>query len=220
LLNSQTTRDLFDGDLVARTEALAEGAVTLRQFAAPKAQRLFDAVVAIGLAAPFRHMVTGGGFSMSVAMTNCGRVGWMSDRRGYRYAPKDPDSKLPWPTMPEVFAELAGAAALAAGYHDFVPDSCLINRYVAGARMSLHQDKNEQDFSAPIVSVSLGLSTVFLFGGLRRSDRPRRTVLDSGDVVVWGGPSRLTFHGVAPLADDEHPLTGNCRINLTFRKAL
>jgi len=156
---------------------------------------------------------------MSVAMTNCGPVGWVSDRKGYRYSPIDPETGRPWPEMPSVFLNLAAGAAAEAGYSGFQPDACLINRYEPGTRMGLHQDRDEQDFSAPIVSVSLGLSAVFLWGGLSRSDRPRRIALEHGDVVVWGGPSRLTFHGIAPLAEDDHPLTGRARVNLTFRKA-
>lgn len=157
---------------------------------------------------------------MSVAMTNCGGAGWLSDRSGYRYDAIDPASGAPWPPIPAVFHRLAVGAADRAGFHDFAPDVCLINRYEPGAKLSLHQDKDERDFTAPIVSVSLGLPAVFLWGGLRRSDRPRRIRLESGDVVVWGGPARLVYHGVAPLADGEHPLTGRYRINLTFRKAL
>ena len=157
---------------------------------------------------------------MSVAMTSCGEAGWVSDRRGYRYDRNDPVSGHPWPAMPEAFQELAQRAADAAGFAGFVPDSCLINSYVPGARLSLHQDSNERDFAAPIVSVSLGLPAVFLFGGATRRERPRRILLESGDVVVWGGPARLTFHGVAKLEAGEHPLTGARRINLTFRKAL
>jgi DNA oxidative demethylase len=169
--------------------------------------------------APFRHMVTPGGHVMSVAMTNCGSAGWVTDRSGYRYDAADPEAGKPWPAMPASFRSLAGAAAAEAGFSGFAPDACLINRYAPGARMSLHQDRDETDFGAPIVSVSLGLSATFLFGGLQRSDRPRRYRLEHGDVVVWGGPARLAFHGVAPLADGEHALMGRLRINLTFRKA-
>lgn len=169
--------------------------------------------------APFRHMVTPGGHPMSVAMTNCGKLGWISDRSGYRYDADDPEFGKPWPAMPPSFRKLAGQAAEDAGFGAFSPDACLINRYQPGAKMSLHQDKDERDFGAPIVSVSLGLSAVFLFGGLKRSDKPRRFHLEHGDVVVWGGPARLNFHGVAPLAEGEHALLGRQRINLTFRKA-
>jgi len=202
------------------TENFAAGAVLLRGFAAAESERLVAAVAAVAARAPFRHMVTPGGFSMSVAMTNCGAAGWVTDRRGYRYAPEDPDSGEPWPAMPRIFADLAARAAAAAGFPNFAPDACLINRYAPGARLTLHQDRNERDFSAPIVSVSLGLPATFLFGGLRRADRPRRMRLDSGDIAVWGGPARLAFHGVDKLAAGSDPLTGPWRINLTLRKAL
>jgi alkylated DNA repair protein (DNA oxidative demethylase) len=165
-------------------------------------------------------MMTRGGFTMSVAMTNCGKAGWITDRRGYRYDSVDPETDKPWPAMPEVFSSVAVRAAEAGGFSKFEPDACLINRYEPGARMSLHQDRNEQDFGQPIVSISLGLPAVFLFGGNERSDRPSKVYLESGDVVVWGGPARLAFHGIAPLADGEHPLTGRARFNLTFRRAL
>ncbi len=200
-------------------QPLAEGAVLLRGFASEITSELMSALDSITAAAPFRHLVTPGGYRMSVAMTNSGKLGWVSDRSGYRYDPIDPDSGQPWPAMPDVFLHLARSAAAAAGYRDFQPDCCLVNRYAPGAKLSLHQDRDERDFTAPIVSVSLGLPAVFLWGGLKRSDRPRRIRLESGDVVVWGGPSRLTYHGIAPLADGEHPVTGRARINLTFRKA-
>jgi alkylated DNA repair protein (DNA oxidative demethylase) len=191
----------------------------LRGFAAVRAGALLDAVERIGVAAPFRRMSTPGGHTMSVAMTNCGDLGWVTDRRGYRYQPVDPLSGELWPAMPEVFRAVATEAAAAAGYANFRADACLINRYEPGARLTLHQDRNEHDMTAPIVSVSLGLPASFLFGGALRSDRPRRMRLDHGDVVVWGGPTRLFFHGVEPLDDGWHPATGHCRINLTFRKA-
>jgi alkylated DNA repair protein (DNA oxidative demethylase) len=203
----------------AAVEPLAEGATILRRFAQPMATRLIEAVARVAAAAPFRTMVTPGGYTMSVAMTSCGRLGWVTDRSGYRYDTIDPATRRPWPSLPPVFRELATGAAAAAGYAGFEPDACLVNRYEPGTRLSMHQDRNERDFGAPIVSVSLGLPAVFLFGGARRQDRPRRVRLESGDVVVWGGPTRLNFHGVAPLADGEHPLTGRRRINLTFRKA-
>ena len=157
---------------------------------------------------------------MSVAMTNCGQAGWISDKSGYRYDSVDPLTGRLWPTMPASFLCVATRAAAKAGFKGFEPDACLMNRYEPGARLTLHQDKNERDFNAPIVSVSLGLPATFLFGGLSRKDRPRRFRLQNGDVAVWGGPARLAYHGVAPLADGDHPLTGRCRINLTFRKAL
>jgi len=198
---------------------MAEGAVLLRGFARPSESELIAALRDTVDQAPFRHMVTPGGHSMSVAMSNCGHLGWVTDRSGYRYDANDPETGRPWPAMPVVFHRLAVAAAEQAGFPGFSPDACLINRYQPGARMSLHQDKDEKDFGAPIVSVSLGLPAVFLFGGLKRTDKPRRFRLEHDDVVVWGGPTRLVFHGVAPLADGEHLLMGRQRINLTFRKA-
>lgn len=208
--------DLFDDD--RRDLVLAPGAMVLGGFATDKAGALLDAVARIVAQAPLRHLVTPGGWRMSVAMTNCGRVGWVSDRRGYRYDAIDPESGRAWPAMPPVFAELAGAAADAAGFAGFVPDCCLINHYAPGARLSLHQDRDEQDRTAPIVSISLGLPATFLWGGARREDRPRRLRLAHGDAVVWGGPARFAFHGVDPVLDGTHPLTGRARINLTFRK--
>jgi alkylated DNA repair protein (DNA oxidative demethylase) len=201
-------------------QLLSEAAVVLRGFARDTAARLVAEVDGITAVAPFRNMVTPGGFRMSVGMTNCGRAGWVTDRKGYRYEPVDPITGMPWPAIPESFRRLAATAAAAAGYPDFEPDACLINLYEPGTRLSLHRDENERDLAAPIVSVSLGLPAVFLFGGNSRSDRPRRILLQSGDIVVWGGPDRLAYHGVAPLAEGEDPLTGNRRINLTFRKAL
>jgi DNA oxidative demethylase len=200
-------------------EALCPGAAVLRQFVQANEDAIFTALRVIEPHAPFRHMVTPGGFRMSVAMTNCGSYGWVSDRSGYRYDPVDPDSNKTWPPMPEAFLTLARTAADEAGYPNFIPDACLINRYAVGTRLSLHQDKNEHDFTAPIVSVSLGLPAAFLFGGPRRADRCLRVPLEHGDVVVWGGAVRLNFHGVLPLKAGEHPRTGEHRINLTFRKA-
>lgn len=191
----------------------------LRGFARPFEAELLPALRAIVKQAPFRHLIAPGGHRMSVAMTNCGSVGWVSDSTGYRYDAIDPESSQPWPAMPTVLRRLAADAASDAGFNGFEPEACLINRYVPGAKLSLHQDKDELDFAAPIVSVSLGLPAIFLFGGLKRADKPRRYRLEHGDVVVWGGPSRLFFHGVAPLADGEHALMGRQRINLTFRKA-
>ena len=211
------------GDLLScldPVESIGERAVVLRGFAQREAGALVDAVTEIAAAAPFRNMVTPGGFRMSVAMTNCGRAGWITDRKGYRYEPTDPMTGQAWPPIPRSFRDLAARAADAAGFPGFAPDACLINRYEPGTRLSLHRDENERDLTAPIVSVSLGLPAVFLFGGKSRSDRPRRIALESGDVVVWGGPDRLVYHGVAPLAEGNDPLTGQCRINLTFRKAL
>ena len=192
----------------------------LRGFARREAVVLVAAVAEVTAAAPFRNMITPGGFRMSVAMTNCGRAGWVTDRNGYRYEFVDPLTGQDWPPMPPSFQGLASAAAKAAGFAGFEPDACLINRYEPGTRLSLHRDENERDLAAPIVSVSLGLPAVFFFGGKSRGDRPRRIRLEGGDVVVWGGPDRLVYHAVAPLAEGNDPLTGQCRINLTFRKAL
>jgi alkylated DNA repair protein (DNA oxidative demethylase) len=208
-------------DLFAESRAaMAPGAVLLRGYALPHETELLAAIEAVAAEAPFRHMVTPGGFTMSVAMTTCGTAGWVTDRKGYRYSPTDPLSGKPWPAMPAPFQALAAAAAAEAGYPGFQPDSCLINRYEPGTKLSLHQDQDEEDFSQPIVSVSLGLPATFLFGGPKRADPTAKFPLVHGDVAVWGGPSRLFFHGVATLKDGHHPLLGRKRINLTFRRAL
>src|SRR6266571_4581241 len=200
---------LFESDsLPPSHERLDEGAVLLRGFATAEAPLLVEEVAVVAQAAPFRHLVTPGGYTMSVAMTNCGRVGWVSDRKGYRYDPLDPDTNSPWPALPGAFLDLARRAAAEGGFPDYDPDACLINRYIAGAKLGLHQDRDEKDQWAPIVSVSLGLPAVFLWGGKRRSDPVRRLRLESGDIAVWGGPARFTYHGVAPLSDGHHPLTG------------
>ena len=195
------TSDLFGHAEPAapRDEPLCEGAVVLRGFALADQRDLLHAIDAIAAQAPFRHLITPGGFRMSVGMTNAGPLGWVSDRRGYRYDPLDPDSGQPWPALPDVFCRLAAGAAERAGFADFVPDACLINRYVPGTRLTLHQDRNERDFEQPIVSVSLGIPAVFLFGGMQRTDRTMRVPLAHGDVVVWGGPARLRYHGILPL---------------------
>ena len=216
------TADLFESipDVRASQQTMAEGAILLHGFARPVEADLIADLRDIVVQAPFRHMVTPGGHQMSVAMTNCGDLGWVTDRSGYRYDASDPETGKPWPVMPRSLRELAEQAANYAGFGGFSPDAYLINRYGPGARMSLHQDRDEEDFAAPIVSVSLGLPATFLFGGLNRSDKPRRFRLQHGDIAVWGGPARLRFHGVASLADGEHALLGRRRINLTFRKAL
>lgn len=213
--------DLFEslGAVGPSREPLADGAVLLRGFVRPQQHELISAVEVITAQAPFRHLITPGGYRMSVGMTNCGDVGWVSDSSGYRYDAIDPESGKPWPAMPAPFRKLAEDAAAEAGFPGFAPDACLINRYQPGARLSLHQDRDELHLGAPIVSVSLGLPATFLFGGLKRSDPTRRYRLEHGDVVVWGGPARLAFHGVAPLAEGEHGLLGRQRINLTFRRA-
>ena len=215
-------QDLATQPLLPRAalERIGEDSVLLPGAAYAQAPALLDALAGVIAAAPWRHMVTPGGQRMSVAMTNCGAVGWVSDRRGYRYQATDPQTDRAWPPMPQSLRALAVDVAAAAGFAGFAPDACLVNRYAPGTRLSLHQDRNERDLAAPVVSESLGLPALFLFGGLRRADPAQRIALAHGDVVVWGGARRLAYHGVAPLADGEHALTGRCRINLTFRKAL
>ena len=200
-------------------EPIGQDASVLHGFALPFVDELLPAIADVAAASPFRRMLTPGGFTMSVAMTNCGALGWTTNLHGYRYTTVDPENGRPWPAMPAVFAQLAREAAAAAGFDGFTPDACLINRYLPGTRLSLHQDKNEQDLDAPVVSVSLGMSAVFLWGGHARSDKTARLPLHHGDVVVWGGVDRLRYHGVLPLADAPHPLLGGQRINFTFRKA-
>lgn len=200
-------------------EPLGPRAWVLRGFALPFVEALMPAIAAVQTRAPWRHMVTPGGFTMSVGLTNCGTWGWTSDRQGYRYTRLDPLSGQPWPPMPPALPQLAQEAAAATGFGGFEPDACLINRYLPGSRLTLHQDRNERDFDAPIVSVSLGMTATFLFGGLERTDKTSKTALYHGDVAVWGGQDRLRYHGVLPLKDEPHPLLGSQRINFTFRKA-
>lgn len=207
------TLSLFD-------DPLPVGLSLLRGFALLEAEALLAAIEQVTADAPLRRMQVPGGGTMSVAMSNCGAAGWVSDLRGYRYVPADPLTGKPWPEMPEVIADLAERAADAAGFPEFAPDACLINRYEPGARMGLHQDRDEADRSAPIVSISLGLPATFLFGGLTRKVPTRKIALEHGDVVVWGGPLRLAYHGIAPLADGMHSATGRARLNLTLRKTL
>ena len=213
--------DLHSLDLFERPaqQPLAPGAVLLHDFALTAAPQLLADIAQVTSAAPLRHLITPGGFRMSVAMSNCGPLGWVSDESGYRYSATDPLSGQPWPAMPASFRALAAEAASRAGFDAFEPDACLINRYEPGARLTLHQDRDERDKGQPIVSISLGLPATFLFGGAKRNDRPQRMPLVHGDVVVWGGPSRLAYHGVSPLADGEHAATGRCRFNLTLRRA-
>ena len=214
------TADLFDEDDGAgRIEQLGPQSVVLRGFATPRVADLLSVLDHIQSLSPFRHMVTPGGFTMSVALTNCGHLGWTTDSRGYRYTDVDPLTGKPWPAMPDVMRELAKAAASKAGFANFEPDACLINRYEPGARLTLHQDRNEADYDAPVVSVSLGVPATFLFGGAQRSDKAQRVPLRHGDVVVWGGVDRLRYHGVAVIKPAEHPILGRLRINFTFRKA-
>ncbi|WP_085717604.1 DNA oxidative demethylase AlkB [Pseudomonas sp. B28(2017)] len=216
------THDLFadvEPEQQPRREQIGEQSYVLRGFALPWLERLMPALEAVLAAAPFRQMITPGGFTMSVALSSCGTFGWTTDRSGYRYTRHDPQTGQPWPKMPEVFLQLAQAAAQAAGFTGFAPDSCLINRYIPGAKMSLHQDKDEHSYTAPIVSVSLGLPAMFLFGGFARSDKNQRIPLLHGDIVVWGGVDRLRYHGVLPIKDGHHPRLGEQRINFTFRTA-
>ena len=202
-----------------RREQLTEGAVLLRGFALCDEGAILKALKEVTAAAPFRHLITPGGYLMSVAMTNCGRLGWVSDRTGYRYSAVDPESGRNWPAMPASFLSLAKTAATEAGFPDFLPEACLVNRYDLGAKLSPHQDKDERNYDAPIVSVSLGVPATFLFGGLNRADKTQRIPLTHGDVAVWGGPSRLFYHGVLPLKAGHHDSLGEFRVNLTFRKA-
>ena len=216
------TFDLFadaEPEQQPRREQIGEQSFVLRGFALPWLERLLTALEAVLVAAPFRQMITPGGFTMSVALSSCGTWGWTTDLSGYRYTRNDPQTDLPWPPMPDVFFQLAQAAAREAGFTEFVPDSCLINRYVPGAKMSLHQDKDETSYAAPIVSVSLGLPAMFLFGGFTRSERSQRVPLLHGDIVVWGGVDRLRYHGILPIKDGQHPRLGQQRINFTFRTA-
>ncbi|MCO8168687.1 DNA oxidative demethylase AlkB [Pseudomonas sp. 21LCFQ02] len=211
--------DLFADDTPKGRETIGPSAVVLRGFALPEVQSCLALLKQLQAAAPLRHMSTPGGYRMSAAMTCCGTLGWVTDQHGYRYTAVDPLTGQAWPTMPDAWRILAREAAAQAGFAGFEPDACLINRYVPGAKMSLHQDKDERDHRWPVVSVSLGLPAVFQFGGLKRSDKPLRVPLFHGDVLVWGGADRLRFHGILPIAEGEHPLLGAQRINLTFRKA-
>jgi DNA oxidative demethylase len=207
-------------DLFADTRVDIEAGVVLwRGHALAHEATLLSAVEAVIAAAPLRRMPTPGGLTMSVAMTNCGELGWVSDRAGYRYAPLDPLSGQSWPALPAAFVALAAGAAANSGFPDFAPDVCLVNEYTPGARLSLHQDRDERDFAQPIVSVSLGMSATFLLGGLTRNDRTQRIPLHHGDVLVWGGPARLRHHGVLALRGETHPVLGARRINLTMRHA-
>jgi alkylated DNA repair protein (DNA oxidative demethylase) len=215
------TADLFADALPTerRNESLGPGAMVLRAFAWDEGARLVELIHALASVSPFRHLITPGGHTMSVAMTNCGSVGWVSDRRGYRYDAIDPQTGQPWPPMPPLFLRLAAEAAAEAGFRDFVPDACLVNRYDTGSRLTMHQDRNEKRDSEPIVSVSLGVPALFQFGGQGKGVKPLTIPLVHGDVVVWGGPSRMNYHGVMPLKASHHPLTGMLRLNLTFRTA-
>ena len=221
-MDPHSTGDLFSDEALqqpARREQIGEQSYVLRGYALPWLERVLPELRAVLVQSPFRHMVTPGGYTMSAALSSCGALGWTTSPQGYRYSSLDPERQQPWPSMPAVLRELAINAASAAGFDGFAPDACLINRYVPGARMSLHQDKNERDYSAPVVSLSLGLPAVFLFGGHQRSDKTQKISLFHGDVAVWGGVDRLRFHGVLPIKEGAHPRMGPQRINLTFRTA-
>ncbi|MGX9760567.1 DNA oxidative demethylase AlkB [Pseudomonas shahriarae] len=221
-MDPHSTGDLFSDEALqqpARREQIGEQSYVLRGYALPWLERVLPELRAVLVQSPFRHMVTPGGLTMSAALSSCGALGWTTSPQGYRYSPLDPERQQPWPSMPAVLRELAINAASAAGFDGFAPDACLINRYVPGARMSLHQDKNERDYNAPVVSLSLGLPAVFLFGGHQRSDKTQKISLFHGDVAVWGGVDRLRFHGVLPIKEGAHPRMGPQRINLTFRTA-
>lgn len=218
--------DLFENNTPAIQEILPE-VWLLKNYTAQIESAILQNLANVINQAPLRHMMTPMGFSMSAAMTNCGALGWVSDRKGYRYDALDPNTSQSWPLMPDSFIGLAKQAASATGFNDFVPDACLINRYKVGASMGLHQDKNEVDFNQPIVSVSLGLSAVFLFGGAKRAEKTFKVALQHGDVLVWGGKARLNFHGILPIkasspsnlnAQQDYYLNQH-RVNLTFRKA-
>lgn len=206
--------DLFDDP---RLE-LSKDAYLLKGYAHPFDSKLKQAIQAVTAISPFRRMGTAWG-PMSVAMTNCGQVGWVSDPQGYRYDQIDPLTGRRWPDMPDCFRDLAAAAARECGFDGFRPDACLVNQYQVGATLGIHRDQDEADFSHPIVSVSLGIPANFQFGGTDRKDPMRSVPLEHGDVVVWGGAARLNYHGVPKLKDAFHPFCDNTRINLTFRCA-
>lgn len=213
------TADLFASDEMSLSEQILPDVFFLKEFALGHTEQLLTAISCIEAQSAFRKMQTPGGFYMSAAITNCGEVGWHSDGHGYRYSQVDPLTQQKWPPMPACFLQLAQSAAQRAGFEHFHPDVCLINRYEVGAKMGLHQDKDEKDFSQPIVSVSLGLPIIFQFGGPKRNDPKQRIQLEHGDVIVWGGAARRFYHGVLTLKPGQHDLTGPYRYNLTFRRA-
>ena len=212
------TADFFSDQMESQV-MLAKGAYWLRGFALPQADTICAMLIEHLKNYPPQQMMTPMGYSMSVRTTSFGEFGWVSSKQGYGYAVKNSFTNESWPPIPESFFDLAQRAANQAGYVNFKPDTCLINVYEIGDKMGLHQDKDEADFSKPIVSVSLGLPVIFQFGGLTRTAKTLKVPLSHGDVVVWGADSRLCFHGVLPLKAGTHGTLGQRRINLTFRKA-
>lgn len=206
-----------NADLVNDVELLAEGAVILRGFARDVGKELLLHIAAIAGVSPFRHLIMANGMPMAVAITNCGPLGWISTVKGYRYSSTDPMTGRPWPGMPASFHTLAVQAAHAAGFEGFNPGVCIINRYTVGTHLHMHQDRDETRDAQPVVSVSLGLPAKFRFGGQGKGQPARLVPLEHGDVAVWGGRSRMAYHGIAPLEPGTHPLTGDVRLNLTFR---
>lgn len=216
------TDSCIDGDVWLKpqtTVLLAEGAMVLRRFATPVVVALMEGVEAVVAQSPLRRLIVPNGRPMRIEMTNCGLVGWVNIDGRYRYSRVDPLTGRSWPGMPATFRRIAGAAASAAGYPDFQPAVCIINRYAVGADLQMHQDRDDTQDRQPVVSVSLGLPAIFHFGGQGRGEKPLTIPLDDGDVVVWGGASRMHRHGVAPVAPGVHPRTGAYRYNLTFRTA-
>lgn len=211
--------DLFPETL--RDPDLAEGLFLHRGAITPDDQTILVRDIAqVADFAPFRHPRTPGGHPTSAAMTNAGQAGWWSDRQGYRYLIHQPDSDRPWPSMPASFHAAVEVGTRGTPWPDFSPDACLINFYGAAAKMGLHQDKDERDFTQPIVTVSLGDAADFLVGGFARTDKTAVVRLHSGDVLVMGGPSRMRFHGVRRIHTGTSPLSAlHGRYSLTFRKA-
>jgi len=195
-------------------EEIFPGAVLMRSLALPQDNEFFTAAEAIIAARPLHHTTTPSGLPMGVMVTDCG------DSRAFanRWDTANPERMRLWPPMPPLLRDFAIRCAVRSGFPQFRPDACHINRYQAGTKLGLHQDRHECDWTQPIVSLSFGLECIFLLGGLQRTDKPRRILLEHGDVIVWGGPSRMRFHGVQPLKPGHHPLTGPYRYNLTFRK--
>jgi len=195
-------------------EEIFPGATLMRGLAQAQDGEFLEAMQGVLSAAPLHHATTPTGLPMGVMVSDCGTP--EAFRR--RWDPANPAVRQMWPPMPRALLDFSLRCAVRAGFPLFRPDTCHVNRYQAGTKLGLHQDRHECDMSQPIVSVSFGLECVFLLGGLERTDSPKRILLEHGDVIVWGGPSRMRFHGVQPLKPGHHPLTGPYRYNLTFRK--